>query len=204
MDQLALNASLSADQNGRPRFRNGDLEMGAAIDIGAFEHQRPPFIVDTNLDLPIAGSLRTALEDAEDAEGWDHITFDLPTFPLGGIQTMFVLVGQGTLNFNSPLHMDTPENERLLVSSTTSSGVSHVTDQTFVQIDDALIQGGSAADGGGILNDGDLRIRNVTLTGNTATRGGAIFNANTLTVEDSHIGPLGVFSAPNNLSLIHI
>jgi hypothetical protein len=58
-----------------------------------------------------------------------------------------------------------------------------------VTIDSVTIQNGSAVQGGGINNLGNLTLANSTVTGNSASNdGGAIFNAGTLNVDGSTIG----------------
>lgn len=137
------------------------------------------------------GSLRQAVLDANASPGADTIRF---AYDLTGT---IALTG-GQLGITGDLTIDGPGGDRVSVSGNHMSRVFFVHTGTNVAIDDLTIAGGrvsgSTADGGGVLNNGNLRLDRVTLSDNqaiitnsTQARGGAVANLSgaTLTVIDS-------------------
>jgi len=72
------------------------------------------------------------------------------------------------------------------ISGGGATGVFNVSDGVSLSLLDIIIRDGNAAGGGGILNQGSLRVDRVNFLNNRADAGGAIYNLNgTLTISNS-------------------
>ncbi|MCA9102605.1 MAG: hypothetical protein KDA63_15705 [Planctomycetales bacterium] len=172
------------DQRGAPFVREN-----GTIDIGAYEAQSLALVVDTNVDesdgdysaLDLA--LREALELTNANPGPDSVSF---AGALSG-STIFLTLGQLTIADDvdvlglgaNALTVDAQGNSRVLgVDFGATATVSGLT----------LTGGGNEANGGGIINNGDLTVIDSRIAGNGASGiGGGIRNDNVLTVLRSTI-----------------
>jgi hypothetical protein len=135
--------------------------------------QAGTFSITTNNDYG-AGSLRQAIEDANDRPGADEIRFAVTgdivlESMLPEVTDELAIRGPGAdvvaINGNGQY--------RLLKIATGA-----VVDVTDITLADGWVEGfEDDGNGGGILNAGTLTLRNVTLTDCEADRGGALYNA---------------------------
>ncbi|MBK8023209.1 MAG: hypothetical protein IPK19_17725 [Chloroflexi bacterium] len=156
----------------------------AAYDLGTPSEAtitiaRNGFLV-TNDHANGSGSLAQAVENANLIDGADTITFDPAFFSIAR-----TITPPATLNINSGVTIDGPGADLLTVSGGGLFRVFMVESATDVTIQDVTISGGNSIYGGGIYNDGKLRVTNSTLSGNTAEYGGGIANVGTLAVTNS-------------------
>ncbi len=167
--------------------------FNAVIDIGAYELQTLNLVVDTVVDESDGDysdgdlSLREALELANANLGADTITFDTAgvfatpqTITLGGTE----------LAITDDVTITGTGSSQLSIDANQASGVFNVDDGTSseitVTISGLTITGGSATNGGGIINVEQLTVASSTLSGNSASDfGGGIHNTGTLTVTGS-------------------
>jgi len=117
-------------------------------------------------DLP--GSLRQAIFDANNTAGADTIDFSTTgTITLGGTE----------LAITDAVTITGPGANQLTISANNASRVFNVDDAAgsliTVAISDLTISGGSATDGGGIINKEQLTLTGSSISGNTATNNGA-------------------------------
>lgn len=143
----------------------------------------------TNTDDSGAGSLRQAIEDANNG---DTIEFNLP-----GASPWTITLTSGALNINKSVTINGP-----MVGTLTLLGsglpfsvvVVRSTDQIngdplTAALSYLTVRGGSNEDtcGGGISNDGTLTLDHVTVSGNTAYTGAGICNTYHLTLNNSTV-----------------
>ncbi|MBM81582.1 MAG: hypothetical protein CMJ78_13465 [Planctomycetaceae bacterium] len=147
------------------------------------------FVVDTSMDVVDAmdgvTSLREAIFDSNASAEADTITFDAS---LDGTTIALTVTGNeqggvsnevGDLDITGDVTITGNGTGNTIVdASATGDRVFHISGGTaVVNISGLTIQGGSATDGGGISNDGNLSLTNVTVGGNTASNnGGGIEN----------------------------
>jgi hypothetical protein len=202
------NAGIPTDQRGFPRPSDPD--------IGAFQTQSDPLVVNTVLDDPTSPgqlSLRDAVDLANALGGDQTITF-APSLTSNGAATIDLNSSLGSLILNDTpgtLTIDGPGVGLLSISGqnaiqdiqaygsseienlTLTGGFSHtsggidVEDGATLIINDATVRGNAGSYGGGINNSGTLTITNSTISGNTAGEGAGIYSAGTLYVSDSTI-----------------
>lgn len=165
--------NLSTDQRGRAR-RTGDH-----VDIGAFEHGGITRLVTTLTDSG-GGSLRGALALALDS---DRILF-------APVVRGKIRLTNGELVINKPLSIVGPGAAALAISGNTNSRVFHIGPQGNVDIygltitegrvvaangigatASSLATPGGTAVGGGVLNDGILRIFDSMIVSNSVEGG---------------------------------
>ena len=129
-------------------------------------------------------TLREAIDAANDADGPDHITFDLP-------DTSFITLNGSPLpTIEDTLTIDGSQTPDLWISGNAQSRVFQVRFTAVVTFAGLNIGGGSVAStGAGIYNSGGtVTLQDSLLTGNNAGFGGAIYNRDgDLTVVDSII-----------------
>lgn len=147
------------------------------------------FVVTSTDDTTDAGTLRWAIEQANDSVGADTITFDSSfqtprTIVLGGSQLP-------TLDDNTgPTNIAGPGTDLLTISGSFDSRILEVAANSVVLISGLTIREGRASDsrGGGILNSGILTLSNVHIADCSAQEwGGAIYNAGSLMISQSMI-----------------
>ena len=154
------------------------------------------FLVTSTSDSTDVGTLRWAIEQANESVGADTITFD------ASFNAVNVITLDGTqlptLNDTTgPTIISGPGAGLLTINGDDLSRIFEIAAGTFVSIDaltithgNALLEDGEPSfDGGGaIANFGQLTLTHVTLTGNNALHlGGAIANSGFLNISDSSI-----------------
>ena len=154
------------------------------VDIGEFQSQAGPLVVNTTIDglgSPSGDlSLRQAINLANVLTGGATIKFNTPIYTVN--QTIILTAGQLALtNTTGPITIDGPGSGRLTVSGNDLSRVFQVDSGVTAAISGLTITGGSTTgDGGGLNNEGDTTLTDVEVNGNTANDGGAIFNSGAL------------------------
>ena len=167
---LAANNSPTTDQRGLPRVANG------TVDVGAFESQ-PYLVSNTNDSGP--GSLRQAV--MYDVSGDQPVVFAM------GLAKQTITLTSGPIVVDHSLTIDGPGADQLTIGGGNAVEDFVVTSGTVV-ISGLTIANGSALQGGGIFNSGNLTLTNDAFLGNTArnsvfsggnkvAQGGAIYNA---------------------------
>ncbi len=180
--------ALVFDQRGDGFLRTS----GEATDIGAFEVQvvvvAPEAIeVDILIDeddgnlAPGDVSLREALEAVTPG--------GTVTFAPGLTGTIALDAELGELVISQSLTLD-GTGSNITVDAVGNSRVFNIDDGNpeiiaAVEISGLTITGGTASDGGGILNQENLTLANSTLSGNSASTGGGISNIGGLTITNS-------------------
>lgn len=148
-----------------------------------------------------AGSLRQLLTDAGNGDVLD----------LSGLSGTITLTS-GELVIDKTLTLEGPEGAVLTIDADGSGRVFSIAAGVTVELSHLNITGGSAVNGGGIDNAGDLTLSNVTVYNNSATGdGGGIYNTGTLNITNSTLSANsagnsggGIFSsAAGNLTITH-
>ena len=188
------------DQRGFARIFDGDGDGVTTIDIGAVESG---FIVNSFLDSidvnPNDGisadndglsSLRAAINEANSRPGRDTIILSRGTFLLSltGRDEDVGLVGD--LDVTDDLEILGAGNGETIIDADGIDRVFHVQAGASLSISGVTVTGGNAgtaAYGGGVLNNGDLAFSDVSVTGNVAARGGGVFNSGELSITESQI-----------------
>jgi hypothetical protein len=148
-------------------------------DIGAFETQPIPLVVNTISDDPIGPnqlSLRDAINLADAMGGNQRISF-ATSLTANGPATINLTAGLGALHTNDPvgtLTIDGPGSSLLSINAEGHSGVFNIGGGGTTAISGLTITGGSDNNGGGIFVTSTLNISNSVITGNTANLGGGI------------------------------
>src|SRR5262249_38983942 len=128
------------------------------------------------------GSLRQAIADA----------------PAGGtivfspaLRGETIPLSSGALEVDKNLSIQGPGSDRLSVSGSNASAVFAVAGGGTATISGLTIPGGSASQGGGISNAGNLTLDHDAVTGNLAGtfigEGGGIYNSGTLSLDHSTV-----------------
>ncbi len=177
--------------------------LDGTIDMGAFQVQTGPLVVNTVVDGPAASgrlSLRQAVNLANAISGNQSITFDPSVFAtprkitLSG--TLLELSDTtGTVTITGPA-------EGVTVDANGKSRVFQIDPNVKASISGLSITGGNAGsggyaagyngdspqnysgnyNGGGLLNQGTLALTNCTVSGNSALSGGGLYNSGTATL----------------------
>ena len=185
------------DQRGALRGPSG-LLAGPTVDIGAYEASSS-YLVTTATDSTDAGTLRAAIGWANRNSNTNPANRSSPTpntvvFDTTGTfataQTIVLAPGLGTLSLTNTgtfEAIDAPGSAIVTVSGGSTVGVFSIASGVTATFSALTISDGStSANGGGILNSGNLTIQNSVLTGNSAFNlGGGIANLGTLTFTDS-------------------
>ena len=187
---------------GSPAFQTGSTFSGVstdqrgisrpttAPDIGAFQTQTAPLIVNTTADDPVGAgqlSLRDAINLADAMGGNQTITF-ASSLTAGGPATIDLNGTALTLDdISGTLAIQGPGSNSLAVSGQGHSGVLIVDAGSAASISGLTITAGHASTGAGIANHGTLTTSNSTISNNSATYGGGIENSGTVTITGSTI-----------------
>ena len=198
-------SGVTTDQRGFP--------LDTPPDIGAFQSQRGPLVVNTAIDGLGSGpgqlSLRQAVNLADILTGGAVITFDRSAFRTPTV--IDLTAGQLELsNTTGPITILGPGLGKLAISGGGASRVFQVDKGASAVLSGLTITGGvTTGDGGGLLNLGNLTITDSTLTGNTAAYGGAILTkGGSLSLADCTIAGNtasisgGGIEAQNNITVI--
>ena len=149
--------------------------------VSAVEVTTPVDEDDGNLD-PATGAGVSLREAVNHSASGSVITFDPAVFDGEAADTITFATGQGQLLVDRELTIDASGASSAVTVDAGGAGadrrVIRVTFTGSLTIDSLVITGGDmSGSGGGIANQGKLRIRRSVLTGNSATRdGGAIYN----------------------------
>jgi hypothetical protein len=187
---------------GSPAIHNGTAVPGvttdqrgfaldAPPDIGAFQTQPGPLVVDTAIDglgsPPGELSLRQAVNLADVLTGGATITFDQSFSTKPSVITL--TAGPLELgNATGAVAILGPGSNKLTVSGGGQSQDFEVNQGASAVISGLTITGGfSTGAGGGLVNLGTVTLADVEVEDNSAEYGGGIFNAGTLTVVDSDV-----------------
>jgi hypothetical protein len=180
-------SGLTTDQRGFP--------LDTPVDIGAFQSQPGPLVVDTAIDglgSPLGElSLRQAVNLADVLTGGATITFDRKFSTRPSVITL--TAGPLELsNTTGPVAILGPGTNKLTISGGGLSNDFQVDRGGSAVISGLTITGGvTSGAGGGVLNLGTLTLDDVEVEDNSAAYGGGIFNAGTLTVIDSDVSDNG-------------
>ena len=147
-------------------------------DIGAFQTQTGPLVVNTTADgvgSPSGDlSLRQAINLANVLATAETITFDPAVFSTA--QTITLTDGSLALsNTAASVAIDGPGAGLLSVSGDNTTEVFNTADDTVVSMSGLSIIDGNGVFGGGLFNDGMLTITDTTFAGNTGIYGGALY-----------------------------
>jgi parallel beta-helix repeat protein len=172
-------AGITTDQRGFARIVDG------TVDIGAFEHQSVPLVVNTTgdgIDVPPGTlSLRGAVDLADLVPGGATITFDPTVFATG--QTITLTQGQLDLSNTSGTEAITGPAAGVTVSAGGLSRVFQVDSGVTATFSALTISGGSTTgSGGGLENYGTATLTDCTISGNSALNGGGVYSTGNLTV----------------------
>ena len=160
-------------------------------DIGAFQSQPGPLVVDTAIDglgsSPGQLSLRQAVNLADVLDGGATITFDRSAFPRGS--AIALTAGQLELsNTTGPINILGPGLNELAISGSRTSRVFQVDQGASATLSGLTITGGvTTGNGGGLLNQGKVTLFGVAVVGNSAANGGGVANAGSAVILDSSI-----------------
>lgn len=175
----------SGPQPIRPSRWIAILSLGLAVAFAPAA--RAATFTVTNTDDSGPGSLRQAIEDANAAAGADIIDFQIASYPDA------VVLFSGELLVTDSVDIQGPGAANLIVSGNTSSRVFNLDNDSAlidVTISGLSIFSGSAAQGAGILDNGEnLTLDGVVLSSNAATsEGGGLWAGGTamnLTIRNS-------------------
>jgi hypothetical protein len=174
---------VTTDQRGFP--------LDSPTDIGAFQAQPGPLVVDTVIDGLGSGlgqlSLRQAVNLADVLNGGATITFDKAAFASKSVITL--TAGPLELsNATGPVTITGPGLGKLAVSGGGASRVFQVDPGASAALSGLTITGGvTTGDGGGLLNQGTVALAGVDVVGNAAANGGGIANSGTAVIAGSAI-----------------
>ena len=172
----AINAGTST---GAPATdERGFARVDGAIDIGAFE--ATPLVVNSTTDAVITGwgqlNLRQAVNLANLSPGADTITFDSSVF--AAPQTITLTGGQ--LELSDSVTIQGPATGQVTISGNAASRVFQIDGGTTVNLSELTITAGSASNGGGIADFGNLTLSNSMITNSTASgNGGGLYVSST-------------------------
>ena len=160
-------------------------------DIGAFQSQPGPLVIDTAIDglgsPPGEMSLRQAVNLADVLTGGDTITFDRSAFANKSVITL--TAGPLELsNTTGPVTILGPGLGALTVSGGGASRVFQVDQGSSATLAGLTITGGfTTGDGGGLLNQGSVSLVGVAIVANSAASGGGLANSGTASIVGSSI-----------------
>jgi hypothetical protein len=185
------------------RVINGTVDLGA-VEVQEVDPEQNPLTVTSVEDDEVSGTLRTAIALASTTPEPDTITFD----PSLAGET--ILLSEGALTIDNSLTIEGLGAEQLTIDAGGESRVFTIDDgddesAIAVTLEELTITGGTAEDGGGILNREDLTLSNSTVSGNSANSGGGIYNSfgDSLTLMNSTVSgnsATGSYSAGGGIS----
>ena len=148
-------------------------------DIGAFQTQSGPLVVNTTADgvgSPSGDlSLRQAVNLADVLDAAETVAFDPGIFSTA--QTITLTDGSLALsNTTAPVTIDGPGAGLLSVSGNNTTYVFNISADAVVSMSGLSIIDGNGVFGGGLFNDGMLTITNTTFAGNSGLYGGALYS----------------------------
>jgi predicted outer membrane repeat protein len=133
-------------------------------------------LVGNNVNDPTTGTLRWAVEQADQAGGANGINFDPTVFD--SPQTIALTAGELELSDNGGLTTIKGPTAGLTISGSGLGRVFQLDSGVGAMISDVTISDGSSSEGGGIYNSGYLTLNNCTISGNNSSdTGGGIFTA---------------------------
>ncbi len=165
---------VTTDQRGYARIVSG------TVDIGAFEAQSIPLVVNTTADgidcPPGELDLRGAIDLANTMTGPETITFDPTVFATA--QTITLTAGQLELSNTTGMETIMGPAAGVTVNGGDQSRVFQVDSGVTATLSGLTISGGSTAGyGGGLYNNGGtITLTDCTISGNSAAAGGGLFN----------------------------
>ncbi|MBN1910184.1 MAG: right-handed parallel beta-helix repeat-containing protein [Pirellulales bacterium] len=193
---------LALDPSGQPLaqdiLRNARVQNGT-VDMGAVEGATPSVPAQiytiTSLDNTIATDGVLTFLEAFEASNRNQPVGDAPAGSFGeqdvitfaeGLQGT-ILMDNGEFSVIGSLAIMGPGTELLTFNANGQNRLFRVRQYASLFLDRVTLTGGSAEDGGAILNNSHhVTIAHCALSGNSADRGGAVYNdAGTLTVTDS-------------------
>ncbi len=176
------------DERGAIRGPAG-LNAGSTVDIGAYEASSS-FLVTSTADTTDAGTLRTAVTWANQSSNANPANLANPapntiTFDTTGafVSPQTITLAGGVLTFTNattPVAIAGPGADQVFISGGNAQPVLLVETGVTATFSGITIENGQGLDGGGILNDGNLSLSNMTLAHNSATEGGGVFSQGTL------------------------
>ncbi|UBF28134.1 DUF4347 domain-containing protein [Kovacikia minuta CCNUW1] len=148
---------------------------------------RNDFVVTSTADSG-EGSLRQAIANANSLNGTDTITFGGSTFTDATPDTISLASGQLSITDSVTITGTGADKLTLSQNGSEAARIFNVGSNATVTLEKMTIANGNAinANGGGILNSGNLTIANSALHNNSATRGAGIYNnGGTLSITNS-------------------
>jgi len=174
-------SGVTTDERGFP--------VESSIDIGAFQVQSGPLVVNTSADgsgCPLGAlDLRGAVDLADVLPGAHTITFDQSVFATR--QTITLTQGQLELSDTSGTETIMAPEAGVTVSGGGNSGVFQIDSNVTVSMSGLTISGGSTTgNGGGLENYGTATLTDCMFSNDTADgSGGGIENHGTLSVSST-------------------
>ncbi len=171
-DNALVPSGVTTDQRGYTRIADG------TVDIGAFEVQSIPLVVNTTADgtacPPGELDLRAAINLANISNGAQTITFDPTVFATA--QTITLTDGQLELSNTSGTETITGPAAGVTISGGGLSRVFQIDSGVTAVLSGLTITGGSTTGyGGGVYDDGTTTFEGVTISGNSADEGAGLF-----------------------------
>jgi hypothetical protein len=187
-----LTGSTNLGGNWDLEFQTGEIEALQPFQLSAqqdYNHVLATFSV-TNTSDNGAGSLRQAINDANNAVGADIINFTGSVFADANPDT--ITLTSGNLNITSDITVQGTGAANLAISGNNASRIFQIYNNSTVSLDGLTLTNGNAASssGGAILQSSGttLNISNSTIRNSTATYyGGGINSDGTLNLSNSTI-----------------
>lgn len=190
----------AGDQRGFTRIFDGDGNGIATVDIGAFESG---FIINSfadtidenitdgiNADRFGVSTLRATIMQANARVGEDTIILSPGTYSLTLTGRNENAAATGDLDITDTLNIIGAGTDQTFISAAQIDRIFHVLPGVVLNLSNLTLVGGNASstqNGGAILNQGTVSLRNVRVLDSSAALGGGIFNdaTGTLNVTNS-------------------
>jgi hypothetical protein len=163
-----------------------------SVDIGAFQSQSSPLVVNTTADGSACPSgdldLRGAVDLADVLPSKQPITFSSTLFAT--LQTITLNDGPLVLSNASEAETITGPTAGVIASGGGASGVFQIQSGTTATLVGLTITNGkadSANPSGGVANYGTVALTDCAISGNLSTTGGGVYNDGTATLTDCTI-----------------